>query len=256
MGDEETRVGVPRVDAETALASDTLNVVFIQNLELEAEATGQFLLPLQQHRGRAAHDDLAYFLAQQKLAGDQAGLNGFAQADVIGDEEIYPRQSERLAQWFELVGIEPDTGAERRLEKAWIGGGDAVPSEGVQIGRETLRGIEAAFGQPPPVLAAADLSIEFVLPENIERLALGIIIDTGQAHQRGIAGIGRRLYLLDKVQALPNVDDGARRRAVRGRTSCDHSFDIRTVQDNPLAASARAERGSSRALAIDLTSLE
>ena len=75
-----------------------------------------------------------------------------------------------------------------------------------------------------------------MLPEHVERLPLGIIIDARQAHQRRVPGVGRRLHLLDKVKALANVDDGAglRHLLAENWSNIDHNFKFRTVQDNAL----------------------
>jgi hypothetical protein len=44
---------------------------------------------------RGDHDQIAA-PAQEKLAGDEAGLDGLAEAHVVRDEEIDPRQPQRL----------------------------------------------------------------------------------------------------------------------------------------------------------------
>ena len=43
-----------------------------------------------------AAQDLVDALAEQQLLHDQAGLDGLAEADVVGDEEVRARQLERL----------------------------------------------------------------------------------------------------------------------------------------------------------------
>ncbi len=42
-------------------------------------------------------------LAEQQLLQDQAGLDGLAEADVVGDEQVGARQLERLLERRELV---------------------------------------------------------------------------------------------------------------------------------------------------------
>ena len=86
---------------------------------MQAEPAVEFFAPLEQHGRRAGDDDVPDLLAQEQFAGDEAGLDGLAQADVVGDEQVHARQPERLAQGLELVGVEANAGSERRLEEAW-----------------------------------------------------------------------------------------------------------------------------------------
>ena len=51
-------------------------------------------------------------IARQVFLDDQSCFDGFPQTDIIGDEKVDPREQERLAEGFELVGVEPDAGAE------------------------------------------------------------------------------------------------------------------------------------------------
>jgi hypothetical protein len=53
---------------------------------------------------------------QQKLAKDEPGLHGLAEADVVRDQQIDARKPQGLTQREELVRVEPDAGAKRRLQ--------------------------------------------------------------------------------------------------------------------------------------------
>ena len=108
----------PGVDAVAALAAHAADEVAVEHREGEAEARLQLVLPLQDDRRRARDDDAADLLAQEQLADDQPRLDGLAEADVVGDEEVDAGQQQRLAQRLELVGHHLDAGAERRLEEA------------------------------------------------------------------------------------------------------------------------------------------
>ena len=137
------------------------DVVLVEDLEDQAEAVFQLVLPLKEHRRRAGDDDVLDFLAEQQLAGDQAGLDRLAEADVVGDEEVDPRQAQGLAERLELVGVDPDAGPERRLEQLRVGRGDAVPAERVQVGGEELGGSNpraAIACQASPVMISASTS--------------------------------------------------------------------------------------------------
>ena len=69
---------------------------------------------------------------------DQPGLDRLAEADVVGDQQVDARKPQRLAQRQQLVGVEPDAGAERRLQQIAVGGGRRAPADGLHIGREDL----------------------------------------------------------------------------------------------------------------------
>ena len=150
--DEEAGVGPPRVHAEPALAAHARQVITVEDLEDETEPLLELVLPLQEHRRRSGHDDVFARLAQQQLAGDQPGLDGLAQADVVGDEQVHARQPQRLAQRLQLVGVDPDAGAERRLEEARVGRGDAVPAKGMEEGSRTGEGRRSPSTRGRPIL--------------------------------------------------------------------------------------------------------
>ena len=99
----------------------------IDDGEVEAEFLRQLVLPLQQHRRRRGDDDHLDAAAQQHLSNDQAGFDGLAEADVVGNQQIDARQIERLRQRKKLVGIQPDAGAKRRLEQLPIRRGGGAP---------------------------------------------------------------------------------------------------------------------------------
>ena len=190
---QETAVGAPRIDAEAALPSHPRDVGPVQDLEDEAEPLFHLPLPLLQHRGRRGDHDRLRLLAQQELAGDQAGLHGLAQPRVVGDEQVDPRQAQRLAQGLHLVGVEADAGPERRLDQPRVGGGDAVPAEGVEEGGKATGVVEAPLAQRVPALVVEDPAVQFALPEDLERLALGVVVGAGQADDRRAAGLLHRL---------------------------------------------------------------
>lgn len=54
---------------------------------------------------KGGQDDATHLLPQ-----DQTRCDGLAEADVVGDEEIDSRKTERLAQGIELVGRDLDAG--------------------------------------------------------------------------------------------------------------------------------------------------
>jgi hypothetical protein len=128
----------PRIDSESSLPPNVLDVVAVKDSELQTEPALQFFLPLEEHRRRAGDHDLGHLLAHKQLPGNQAGLNRLAEADIVGDEQVYARQPQSLAQQLELIWVEANSCAKRRLQQVRVRRCDAIPPEGLQIGRELL----------------------------------------------------------------------------------------------------------------------
>lgn len=162
-------------------------------------------LPLQEDGRRRGDDYGAHSLAQQELAGDESCLDGLAEADVVGDEEVHARKEESLAQRLELVGVELNAGAKGRLEELRVGRRDSIPPDRAHVGREQLRRIEAALGDAVPRLGAESLGIDLTLPQNLERLALSVVVDAAQPNQMGIVRLGWSDDFLDEVLARTNT---------------------------------------------------
>ena len=174
----------PRVDAEAALATHARQVGAVENLEDQPEAVLQLALPLLEHRRRGRDDDGLRLAAQQQLAGDQPRLDGLPEPGVVGDEQVDPRQPQRLAQRLHLVGVDADAGAERRLEQVRVGGRHAVPAQRVQERREPARVVEAPLGEVLPALFLEDAAVDLVVPVDAQRLPLRVVVGAGQRHQR------------------------------------------------------------------------
>src|SRR5580765_3058251 len=83
---QETREGGPRIDAVATVLADAINIGAVKNLESQTEAGFEFILPLPQHRRRTGDDDFTDAAAQEKFTGDEGGFDGFAEANVVGDE--------------------------------------------------------------------------------------------------------------------------------------------------------------------------
>ncbi len=89
----------------------------VDDLKEEAESGLHLFPPLQEHGSRTTDDDVGHLAAQQELARDEPGLDGFAEPDAICHEEIDPRHTERDAERFELVMLDADPRPEGRLEQ-------------------------------------------------------------------------------------------------------------------------------------------
>ena len=148
VGDEEARAGGPRIDREAAPAAQLADALAIDDVEGEAELALELVLPLHEHGGRRGDHDQVDAPPQQQLADDEPGLDGLAETDVVGDQQIDARQPQRLAQRQELVGVEPDAGPERRLQQIAVGGGGGAPADRAQIARPEPRGCRARRARP------------------------------------------------------------------------------------------------------------
>ena len=177
---EEAAVSAPRVDAKAPFAAYARQVGAIKDLKQEPEARFELGLPLFQNRGRRRDHDGLDLLAQQQLAGDEAGLDRFSEPRIIRDEQVDPRETECLPQRFHLVGVNLDAGAEGRLEEVRVSGCDAVPLECMDERRELARSVETPSPQVVPVFFLEDPSVELVVPEDVEVLALGVIVGAGK----------------------------------------------------------------------------
>ena len=129
------------------------------------------------------------------------GLDRFAEADVVGDEQVYARQPQGLAERLELVGVDADAGAERRLEKWRIGRGDAVPAQRVQVGAEEPCLVESALADGAPRFLVQDARVELVFPNGVERLSLRVIVHTCEMHHGVAAAVAPWLDFLDEPRA-------------------------------------------------------
>jgi hypothetical protein len=225
LGDEEPAVRGPGVGAVAAFASDARDVVAVEDHGGQAETAVEFVAPLQQHRRRADDDEVVDAAAQQQLARDEAGFDRLAEAHVVGDEQVDARELERLAQRFELVRLDLDAGPERRLEQGRVGGGDAVPPHRVQERSEQARFVEALLAEVAPPLLALDLGVEFLLPEDRELVALGVVVEAGEADQGAVVVGAAAGDVLDEPPAHAHLDDlaGDRRGGELGHGSCTGS---------------------------------
>ena len=118
--DDEAGVRFPGVDAVAAFAAAADYVIAIEDDEGEAEADFHFGLPLRNYGGGAGDDDAFDLLTHDHFAEDEAGFDGFAEADVVGDKEVDAGQLEGLAEGFQLVGHDLDAGAVGGLEEAGV----------------------------------------------------------------------------------------------------------------------------------------
>src|SRR5205823_6246141 len=144
---------------EPSLRSNLLHVLLVENLKRQTKTGFEFVLPLVQHRRRAADNDLAGLLPQEKLARDQAGFDGFDETDVVRDEQIDARQPQGFPQWFQLVGVKTDARSKGRLEQTRICGNHAIPPQRVQVGGKQMRAVKSASCDSIPRFIGEDFAV-------------------------------------------------------------------------------------------------
>ena len=206
---EEPAVRHPRIDAEAALPAHARQVGAVEDLEDEAEAVLQLPLPLLQDRRRRSDDDGLRLAPQQQLARDETRLDGLAEPGVVGDEQVDPRQPQRLTERLHLVRVDADPGPKRRLEQIRVGCRHAVPAQRVQECREPARVVEAPHCEVTPALLLENPAIDLVVPVDAQRLPLRVVVSAGQRHQRRGAWSLRRNDLLNQPAAGADLDQFA-----------------------------------------------
>lgn len=57
----------------------------------------------------------------RQFAGGAADLDGLVEADIVCIERVDPRQTKRLVQQVDLMGVDTDVSAEGHLKEVWGG---------------------------------------------------------------------------------------------------------------------------------------
>ena len=97
LTEDETGVGGPGIDAPAPLPPHVGDVGTVHHRKAEAKAALHLPFPLQHHRRWRHHHHALHLLPQQQLAHDQACLDRFAQAHVVGNEQAHPRHAQGFA---------------------------------------------------------------------------------------------------------------------------------------------------------------
>ena len=178
--DDQPREVRERVRADAARAAKLAEQLAIDDAELEAELLAQLIAPLQLQRRRADDERRARAMAQQQLLHDEPRLDRLAEADVIGDQQCRARHPQRTHERFELVVLDRDAAAERRLQRALIGARHRAPANRVQEGVELGRIVETVSGDHRELGAFDDGRAGLDLPHDVELLARRVVLDGDQ----------------------------------------------------------------------------
>ena len=175
-------MGPERVDPDPALSSQSVDVVGIDDLEAEAELLTHLPLPLQAEARRADHEDPPGLVAEHELLHDETRLDGLAQANVIGDQQVHAGHPQSPHQRQKLVVLDIDACPERRLERARIRRGNGSPPHGIEESGEYLRLVHAFSGVGKLGLRT-NLRARLDLTEDAQRRRAPLVVDRGKTHQ-------------------------------------------------------------------------
>ncbi len=139
----------PSIVSESARAANFGDAFPIDHGERQTELGLQVRPSIGSHRGRGGRRPEVNATAQEQLPDDQRRLDSFPKANIVGDQQVHPREPESLAKRQKLIGFDPDASAERRLEKIAFGGGRGIPAHGPKMRREHL----GPSGAPWPIRA-------------------------------------------------------------------------------------------------------
>ena len=109
-------------------------------------------------------------------------LDGLAEADVVGDEEVGPRQLEGPFERYQLMVEQIDPSPERSLEKPGVGRGHTMPAQGGEVGGKGRGRVERSWFGQGLGMAVADLRAQLGFPKHFERPALAVVVKTHEAH--------------------------------------------------------------------------
>ena len=112
----------------------------VDDAEIQAELVPHLVPPLDLERGRADDQDPPGPVADDQFQGDQARLDGLAEAHVVGNQQVDPRHLDGADHRVELVVFDVDARAERRLDVPHVGGGSGPPADGIEEGVEPVGG--------------------------------------------------------------------------------------------------------------------
>src|SRR5690606_34739894 len=161
-------MGSPGIGMDAAIAAQLLNVGRVDNPEIKAKLFQHLHTPLFLQRCGADDQDSASSVAQQHLLDDETGLNGLAQADVIGDEQIDAGHVNGAYQRVKREVLNTDATAERCLQKPSVRVGGGTPPNRIKKRFEGVGVILASNWRQTCKLN--DLRAGLDLPDNFQFL--------------------------------------------------------------------------------------
>src|SRR5713101_6238745 len=115
-GDEAGKVR-PGVDVQPPLATQIFQKRAIDDAKFQAEFVAHLVAPLHLQRSWADNQYFARAMTYDNLLADQACLNGLAQADIIGDQQVCARHLDGPHDRVKLVIFHLNATAEGGLQR-------------------------------------------------------------------------------------------------------------------------------------------
>jgi hypothetical protein len=106
-----------------------------------------------------------------------------------------------------LIGIQPNTGTEGRLEKVTVRGGGRSPTKRLEVGGEDGRIVRSVACNRLPTLVLQDRCINLGSPDDLSGFALRVIIDACQA--QGGQFLAEFAFALDQPSSAAKTYKGA-----------------------------------------------
>ena len=155
----------PGIYAETPLTTNSFHVFLVEDFESEPESNFEFVLPLEEHRRRAADDDFLRLFTQKEFSGDKSRFNRLAQTDIVRNEEVDPWKPQRLSERLKPGRRRALSRARRGLKT--IEGRSKLRNLHFRVFRysgKELGRIKTAFGDQVPRFARHHLGINLPFP--------------------------------------------------------------------------------------------
>jgi hypothetical protein len=175
--DDQPRIVRERVGTDAARAAQLTQQRAVDDPELEAELLTHLVAPLQLQRGWTDDQRRAGTVAQQQLLNYEARLDRLAKADVVCDQERGAGRVDRANNRLELVVLDHDAAAKRRLQGTLIGARDGAPTDRIQKGVQLGGSIYRVRGQRRKLGALPEEGAWLDLPDDLQLLPGGVVVD-------------------------------------------------------------------------------
>ena len=179
-GDEPWEV-VPRIDVDTTTSSKQSHHRGVHDTKVEAELVPHLFLPLNLERGGADDQDLPSAVTDDKFECHHARFDRFAQAHVIGDQEVDPWHLDRTYDGIELVVFDVDTGPKWSLDRPQVCRRRSAPADGIEKGVECIGWIDSRWFRQRNLFH--NPCTGFQLPNDTEFFSEAIVFHGGQSDQ-------------------------------------------------------------------------
>jgi RNA polymerase sigma-70 factor (ECF subfamily) len=159
-GHDHAMMGIERVESLAVFAVHVLKALFVQQHEDLVVLAPQLAEPLHDQGSRGDDERAVGPAPSQQVVQDQAGLDGLAQSDLVGQQPADRVGAGGRLGHVKLVRKEPDAPTEEGAQAVRLAHGSQV--QGVQPQGEGVQGVDVTVGQPVAQRVAADLGPEGV----------------------------------------------------------------------------------------------